>query len=542
MAYLEGLMMDYPLDVGVIWRRAEQYFGHKPVVSELPDRTLHRSNYGEVLDRAARLGAALMELGIEPGDRVATFMWNSYHHLELYFAVPAIGAVLHTVNLRLHAQDLVYIFNHADDKIIFVDRTVLALIAPIRDRLSAREIVVVDEGEDAPPGFLSYQDLVRGGASDRFQFRIADERQAAALCYTSGTTGRPKGVLYSHRSTVLHALGTTNAEGGLGVVEADVISPMVPMFHVNAWGLPWVAALQGAALALPGRHLDPASLLQLFADERVTITAGVPTVWIGVLQLLDQDPGRYDVSSIRYMLVGGAAMPAAIMRAFWERHHVRVIHAWGMTETSPLGSISTLTSDLTQTDADTRYRYLATQGQATALVEMRIRDDEGRALPWDGQAQGELEVRGPWIARSYYALEEGDDDRFTSDGWFRTGDLVTIEPKGYMTIQDRSKDVIKSGGEWISSVALENAIMGHPSVLEAAVIGMPDERWGERPLAVAVLKPGESLTLEDVREYLKPHFASWWLPDRLEIVDAIPRSAAGKFQKTELRRRFIAAS
>ncbi|MGC8489956.1 MAG: long-chain fatty acid--CoA ligase [Clostridia bacterium] len=541
MAYLEGLMMDYPLDVGVIWRRAEQYFGHKPVVSELPDRTLHRSNYGEVLDRAARLGAALMEMGIEPGDRVATFMWNSYHHLELYFAVPAIGAVLHTVNLRLHAQDLVYIFNHADDKIIFVDRTVLALIAPIRDRLSAREIVVVDEGETAPPGFLSYQDLVRGGAADRFQFRIADERQAAALCYTSGTTGRPKGVLYSHRSTVLHALGTTNAEGGLGVVEADVISPMVPMFHVNAWGLPWVAALQGAALALPGRHLDPASLLQLFAEERVTITAGVPTVWIGVLQLLDQDPGRYDVSSIRYMLVGGAAMPAAIMRAFWERHHIRVIHAWGMTETSPLGSISTLKSDLIQTDADTRYRYLATQGQATALVEMRIRDDEGRALPWDGQAQGELEVRGPWIARSYFALEEGDD-RFTSDGWFRTGDLVTIEPRGYMTIQDRSKDVIKSGGEWISSVALENAIMGHPSVLEAAVIGMPDERWGERPLAVAVLKPGERLTLEEVREYLKPHFASWWLPDRLEIADAIPRSAAGKFQKTELRRKFIGAS
>ena len=535
MAYLEGLMIDYPLDVGAIWRRTERYFPGKAVVSNLPDRTIHRSTYGEVLDRAARLGAALIELGVEPGDRIATVMWNSYHHLELYFAIPSIGAVLHTVNLRLHPQDLSYIFNHADDQIVFVDRTVLPLIAPIRDRIPAREIVVVDEGEPAPPGFLSYQDLVQSGSRARFQFRIEDERQAAALCYTSGTTGRPKGVLYSHRSTVLHALGVTNAEGGLGLVESDIVSPMVPMFHVNGWGLPWSASLQGASQVLPGRHLDPTSLLELFQADRVTITAGVPTVWFGILKLLDEAPERYDVSSLRYMLVGGAAVPASVLRGFWERHRVRMIHAWGMTETSPLGSVSTARSDLADADEETRFATILTQGQATPLVEMRIRDDEGRELPWDGTSQGELEVRGPWVARSYYR-DEAAVDRFTDDGWFRTGDLVTLDSRGYMTIQDRSKDVIKSGGEWISSVALENAIMGHPSVMEAAVIGMPDPRWVERPLAVVVLKPGETLTLEAVREFLRPHFASWWLPDRLEVVEAIPHSAAGKFQKTELRR------
>ncbi len=535
MAYLEGLMTDYSLDVSVIWRRAERYFAGKPVVSKLPDRSIHRSTYGELLERSARLGAALMELGVEPGDRVATVMWNSYHHLELYFAIPSIGAVLHTVNLRLHPQDLSYIFNHADDRVIFVDRTVLPLITPIRDRIPAREIVVVDEGEPVPPGFLSYQDLVRSGSPSRFQFRIEDERQAAALCYTSGTTGRPKGVLYSHRSTLLHAIGVTNAEGGLGIVESDVVSPMVPMFHVNGWGLPWAASLQGASQVLPGRHLDPASLLELFQDERVTITAGVPTVWFGVLKLLDEGPDHYDVSTLRYMLVGGAAVPGAVLRGFWDRHRIRMIHAWGMTETSPLGSVSTARSDLAGADDDTRFATLLTQGQATPLVEMRVCDEEGRELPWDGVSQGELEVRGPWVARSYYR-DEAAMDRFTPDGWFKTGDLVTIDARGYITIQDRSKDVIKSGGEWISSVALENAIMGHPSVMEAAVIGMPDPRWVERPLAVAVLKPGETLTIEEVREFLRPHFASWWLPDRLEIVDAIPHSAAGKFQKTELRR------
>ncbi len=537
MARLDGLMMDYPLDITAIWRHAERYYSHKPLVTKLPDQSFHRYTYGDMFERARRLAVALGELGVEPGDRVATFCWNTYHHLEMYFAIPAMGAVVHTVNLRLHPEDLVYLFNHADDKVILVDRTVLPLIAPLRERIPARHVVVVDEGEEPPPGFLSYQALIAGADAGRFRFNVEDERQAAAMCYTSGTTGRPKGVLYSHRSTVLHTLSSTNAQGGIGIVETDVLSLMVPMFHVNGWGHPWTATLQGASQVFPGRYLDPESLLSLFASERVTVAAGVPTVWLGVLQLLDDNPGRWDLSALRYMLVGGAAMPQAIMRAFDERHHIRVVHAWGMTETSPLGSVSILASDLDDAPEDVKYRYRATQGRPTPLVEVRARAEDGSEVPWDGRALGELEVRGPWVAKAYYGAPEGDD-RFTADGWFRTGDIVTIDDRGYITIQDRSKDVIKSGGEWISSVALENAIMGHPAVLEAAVVAMPDPHWQERPLAVVVPKPGQSVTLEDLREFLAPHFAKWWLPDRLELVDTIPRSAAGKFLKTELRRRF----
>jgi fatty-acyl-CoA synthase len=537
MPYLEGLMMDYPLDVTTIWRHAERYFGQKPLVTQLPDKTQHTYTYGELFDRARRLAVSLRELGVEPGDRVATFCWNTYHHLEMYFAIPAMGAVVHTVNLRLHPEDLVYIFTHAEDKVVLVDRTVLPLIAPLRERIPARHVVVVDEGEEAPPGYLSYQDLVRAGDAARFAFNVQDERQAAAMCYTSGTTGRPKGVLYSHRSTVLHTMALANAEGGVGTCERDVVSLMVPMFHANAWGLPWVATWQGATQVFPGRHLDPQSLVELFERHRVTVTAGVPTVWFGVLQLLDENPGRYDLSALRSMLVGGAAMPEAVIRGFDERHHIRVIHAWGMTETSPVGSISTLPSALEAASDAEKYRYRATQGRPVPLVEVRATDEQGREVPWDGRALGELEVRGPWVARAYYAMED-EDRRFTEDGWFRTGDIVSIDARGYLTIQDRSKDVIKSGGEWISSVALENAIMGHPAVLEAAVVAVPDPKWQERPLAVVVPKPGQTVTLAELREYLAPHFASWWLPDRLEVVDAIPRSAAGKFLKTELRRRF----
>jgi fatty-acyl-CoA synthase len=537
MPRLDGLMMDFPLDISAIWRHAERYYGNKPLVTRLPDQTFHRYTYGDMFERARRLAVALEDLGVGPGDRVATFCWNTYHHLEMYFAIPAMGAVVHTVNLRLHAEDLVYIFTHAQDKVILVDRTVLPLIAPLRERIPAQHVVVVDEGEPPPPGYLSYQELIAAANPSRFRFRIEDERQAAAMCYTSGTTGRPKGVLYSHRSTVLHTLVTANAQGQVGVTERDVLSLMVPMFHVNGWGLPWVATWQGASQVFPGRFLDPESLVSLFAQERVTVTAGVPTVWLGVLQLLDENPGRWDLSALRYMLVGGAAMPEAIIRAFQERHHIRVIHAWGMTETSPLGSVSILTSELEREPEEVQYHYRATQGRPTLLVEVRATDEAGREVPWDGQTLGELEVRGPWVAKAYYETPD-TDDRFTADGWFRTGDIVSIDPKGYITIQDRSKDVIKSGGEWISSVALENAIMGHPAVLEAAVVGVWDPRWQERPLAVVVPKPGQTITLEELREFLAPHFAKWWLPDRLEIVDAIPRSAAGKFLKTELRARF----
>jgi fatty-acyl-CoA synthase len=534
MTELHGLMMDYSLDIPSIWRRTERYFATTPVLTQLPDKTIHEYTYGAMLERAARLAVALSELGVKPGDRVATFAWNTYHHLELYFAVPSMGAVMHTVNLRLHPNDLVYIMNHAGDKVVMVDRTVMPLIAPLRDRLSAEHLVVVDEGQEPPPpGWLSYQTLIAGASGARFQFGVEDERQAAALCYTSGTTGLPKGVLYSHRSILLHSLAVTNGEGGVGVTSSDTLSLVTPMFHVNGWGYPWAAALQGAKQVLPGRHLDPESLLTLFERYRVTMTAGVPTVWLPILHLMDQHPGQYDLSALRQMLVGGAAMPETAIRGFQERHGIRVVHAWGMTETSPLGSVSSVSGDHSGEDFHRR----ATQGRAVPLVEMRVRDEAGQEVPWDGQSIGELEVRGPWIASAYYELEESQD-RFTADGWFKTGDIVSMDPDGYMTIQDRSKDVIKSGGEWISSVALENAIMGYPAVLEAAVIAMPDPKWLERPLAVVVPKPGETVTLEELREYLGPHFARWWLPDRMEIVDSIPKSAAGKFLKTELRRRF----
>jgi len=534
---MEGLMMDYALDIPALWRHCERYHSQKPLITQLPDRSFHRYTYGDLFERARRLAVALAELGVKPGDRVATFCWNTYHHLEMYFAIPAMGAVVHTVNLRLHPDDLVYIFTHADDQVVFVDRTVLPLIAPLRERIPARHVVVVDEGETPPPGYLSYQALIAAADPSRFAFRVDDERQAAAMCYTSGTTGRPKGVLYSHRSTVLHTLVGSNAQGRVALTESDTLSIMVPMFHANGWGLPWEAALQGATQVFPGRFLDPESLLNLFAAERVTVTAGVPTVWFGVLQLLDENPGRWDLSALRCMLVGGAAMPEAVIRAFDERHGIRVVHAWGMTETSPLGSMATLTAALEAAPPEVQYRYRATQGRAVPLVETRVTDAEGRELPWDGKALGELEVRGPWVANAYYREPEAAD-RFTADGWFRTGDLVSIDPLGYITIQDRSKDVIKSGGEWISSVALENAIMGHPAVLEAAVIAVPDPHWQERPLAVVVPKPGQTVTLDEIRDFLAPHFAKWWLPDRLETVDQIPRSANGKFLKTELRRRF----
>ena len=530
-----GLIMDYPLTLPAILRRAELLYGKKEIVSRLPDKRFHRYTYTDFVRRAQRLAVALRKLGIKPGERVATLCWNHHQHLEAYFGVPALGAVLHTLNPRLHVDDLIYIINHAGDKAILLDRIFLPLFEKLRPKIKSRHVIVVSEEGPKPSGMLDYEALLAGVDESDFSYPNLDERQAAAICYTSGTTGRPKGVLYSHRAIVLHSFVSAMVDT-LGLGESDVILPVVPMFHVNAWGLPFTATLIGAKQVFPGPHLDPISLLDAYQAERVTMTAGVPTIWLGLLQALDKNPGSYDLSSLRLLLVGGAAAPKAMIQGFAERHRLNVVHAWGMTETCPLGTVALLPADLRRAPAEVQYAYRAKQGPPAAFIEIRARGDLG-LVPWDGKTMGELEVRGPWVASAYYNSPEGKD-RFTKDGWFRTGDIVTIDERGWMAIQDRSKDLIKSGGEWISSVALENFLMGHPAVAEAAVIAVPHPKWQERPLAVVVLKKGQTASAEELMAHLEPHFAKWWLPDAVEFVEQIPRTAVGKFLKSALRERF----
>ena len=532
---MHGLMMDYPLTIGAILRRAETVFPHKTIVTRRPDRSLHRSTYADLGRRARQLAAALARLGVAPGDRVATLAWNHQQHLEAYFGVPILGAVLHTLNLRLHPDELSFIVNHAEDKVLLVDATLLPVFEKIRDRVKTKHVVVIGANGAPPDGMLDYESLV--GAEDARGFALPDldERTAAAMCYTTGTTGRPKGVLYSHRALVLHSL-VSLAVDTIGISETDVVLPVVPMFHANAWGAPYTGALAGATQVLPGPHLDPASLLDLFQGERITIALGVPTVWLAVLQALDKNPGAYDLSNLRALLVGGSAAPAAMIQAFQERHNLRILHAWGMTETTPLGTVSQVPSELVNAPRAEQYAVRAKQGRPAPFVEIRARGAEG-LVSWTGKSMGELEVRGPWIAASYFNNEEARQ-AFTDDGWFRTGDIVTIDPHGYIEIQDRAKDLIKSGGEWISSVALENALMGHPAVAEAAVIAVPHPKWVERPLAAVVVKEGAKVTANELREYLAERFARWCVPDAIEFVTEIPRTAAGKFLKSALRARF----
>jgi fatty-acyl-CoA synthase len=527
---MRGQMMAFPLTLPHLLRRAETYYGDKEVVSRLPDREFHRYGYRDLARRAKQLAVGLRGLGLERGDRVATLCWNHHQHHECYLGVPCGGLVLHTLNIRLHPGDLGYIARHAGDRAVVVDRSLLPLLEQFRGETAIEHVLVVED---------TYEELLAGASADEWADPGLDEDEAAAMCYTSGTTGLPKGVVYSHRSTVLHALGVIAVSPlGLGVGEGDVIMPVVPMFHANAWGYPYVATMLGAKIVYPGPHLDPDSLLETFEREGVTWAAGVPTVWLGILERLDAEPGRWDLSRMKGMLVGGAAAPRALIAGF-ERHGLQVVHGWGMTETSPVACEATLPGDLGELDGETRLDYLALQGLPLPFVELRARDGEGAEIPWDDETMGELEIRGPWVASGYYDSPD-EAGRWTADGWFRTGDIVSIHPRGFIRIQDRSKDVIKSGGEWISSVALESALMGHPAVAEAAVVAIPDERWGERPLAAVVLREGQAATADELRAFLSGTFAKWWLPDRFEFVDEIPKTAVGKFKKTALRELFAA--
>ena len=534
---MQGLMMDVPLTIPLIVRHAEALHGVKLVVSRRPDRRISRLTYGELFGRARRLAGALRELGVRRGDRVATFCWNHHQHLETYFAVPCMGAVVHTLNIRLSAEELAYIGNHAGDSVVIVDRVLLPAFERFRDQLTGlRDVIVVDDeaGSGTLPGSLDYETLIAAGEPHAFEERI-DERDAAAMCYTSGTTGRPKGVVYSHRSQMLHTL-VVSQPVCLGIAERDVVMPVVPMFHANAWGAPYAAALAGANQVHAGAHLDPRSLLELMASERVTNAMGVPTIWLGILQELDRNAASYDLSALAHVMIGGAAVPESLIRAFAERHGIAITQGWGMTEMSPVGSISSLTSELDEMEAATQYAYRARAGRPLPLVEIRVRDDDG-VRPWDDSGMAELEVRGPWVASSYYNAADAGE-RFTPDGWFKTGDVASIDARGYIAIRDRAKDMIKSGGEWISSVALENAIMGLPGVAEAAVVGIVHPRWDERPLALVVLREGCVSSAEEIRGQLASLFPKWWVPDAVEFVSAIPKTSVGKFQKREIRERY----
>jgi fatty-acyl-CoA synthase len=533
----EGLMMDdYPLALTAFVTRAERFSGSRKVVSRRPDGSLHRTTVGACIDRARRLGSALTALGIRSGDAVATLLWNQSEHLELYCALPAMGAVIHTLNPRLHPDELSFIVNDAEDRAIVVDESLLETFEAFHASRRFDHVIVVSRFGATPGGYLDYEELVSG--AEPMQWPQEDERRAAAVCYTSGTTGRPKGVVYSHRALVLHSLVAALPDVK-SISSRDTVMPVVPMFHANAWGLPYTGILVGTAFVLPGPKLDAISVLDLLADERVTVSAGVPTVWMGVLQALDAEPERWDLSALRQLIVGGSAVPRSMIEKF-DRHGLTLIHAWGMTETSPVGSVCRLPLELEDAPEPERSEYRARQGTACPLVEIRARGEDGRLVPWDDESMGELEVRGPWVARAYHRGRGAE--KFTDDGWFATGDVVKIAPTGNLRICDRTKDLVRSGGEWISSVDLENLLMAHPAVAEAAVIAIADERWGERPLAVIVLRDGHDATPEGLRDHLRQRYASWQLPDRFEFIDEIPRTATGKFKKTALRDRFAGAT
>ncbi|WP_151635224.1 3-(methylthio)propionyl-CoA ligase [Noviherbaspirillum aerium] len=534
---LMGQMMNQPLLISSIIKHADRYYGSNEIVSRRVEGDIHRYTYRDCHKRSRQMANALGGLGVKMGDRVATLAWNGYRHLELYYAISGSGAVMHTINPRLHPEQIAYIANHAEDQYLFFDMTFLPLVEAFAAHCkTVKGFIMMCDRDRMPaetkiPNLQCYEELVASN-SDQYEWPLFDENSASSLCYTSGTTGNPKGALYSHRSTVLHSYASAMPDA-LNVSARDSVLPVVPMFHVNAWGLPYSVPLTGAKMVFPGPALDGKSLFELFEQEKVTFSAGVPTVWLGLLTYVGQNNLQF--SSFKRTVIGGSACPPAMMKTFREKFGVEVVHAWGMTEMSPLGTTGTLQSHHLGLPPEKQQAVLEKQGHAIYGVDMKIVGDDGKELPWDGKTYGNLLVRGPWIISSYFKNEGGD---VLQDGWFPTGDVATIDADGYMQITDRSKDVIKSGGEWIGTIDLENIAMAHPAVQQAACIGVFHPKWDERPLLVVVKKPGAEVTREELIQFYDGKIAKWWTPDDVTFVDALPIGATGKVLKNRIREQF----
>jgi len=532
-----GLMMDMPLLITDLIRFADQNHGDTEIVSKTVEGGMHRYTYREAHARAKRLAKALRRLGAREADRIGTLAWNGHRHYELYYAISGIGAIINTINPRLFPDQIVYISNHAENAALFFDLTFLPLVEKLAPQLkTVKHYVLLTDRAHMPaasaiPGLLCYEELMEGEDA-RFEWPSFDERTAAALCYTSGTTGNPKGTLYAHRSTIIHAYGAALPDA-LNLSAMDTVLPVVPMFHANAWSLPYTCTMVGAKMVFPGPHLDGKSVYELIEQERVTLSAGVPTVWLMLLHHLAAAKVRF--STLNRTVIGGSACPPSMIRAFQDDYGVRVFHAWGMTEMSPLGTVGTLKAKQMELDKGAQLAVQAKQGRGIFGVEMKIVDEEGKDLPWDGKSFGNLMVRGPWIAKGYFKGEGGDP---LKDGWFPTGDVATIDPDGYMQITDRSKDVIKSGGEWISSIELENIAVAHPAIAEAAVIGVRHPKWDERPIVVAVKKIGQEVSKDELLKFYEGKIAKWWMPDDVVFVTELPHTATGKLSKLTLRQKF----
>ena len=540
---MHGLMMNMPLQISSLIRHADRYHGDTQIVSRMVEGGIHRYTYADAHRRSRQLANGLAALGVRMHDRVGTLAWNGFRHFELYFAVSGMGSVIHTINRRLFPEQIAYIVNHAEDQYVFFDLTFLKLVEGVAPHCKGVRgwVAMTDKAhmpQSALPNLLCYEDLVNSH-SDDFEWPVFDENTASGLCYTSGTTGNPKGVLYTHRSTVLHAYAGSLPDA-LNLSARDTVLPVVPMFHVNAWGLPYACSLNGCKIVFPGAQLDGASVYELFEQEKVTMSAGVPTVWLGLLKHVGENNLRF--STFNRTVIGGSACPPAMIRTFENDYGVQVLHAWGMTELSPLGTVSTLKSKHLDQPKDDQLKVQDKQGRPLFGVDMRIVDDQGKDLPWDGKAFGDLLVRGPWITTQYFKGEGGNVLREDAHarGWFPTGDVATIDPDGFMQITDRSKDVIKSGGEWISSIDLENTAMAHPAVAEAAVIGVAHPKWDERPLLVVVMKSGAQVTREELLKFFEGRVAKWWIPDDVVFVDQLPHTATGKLLKTKIRDDFKA--
>ena len=536
---MKGLMMDFPLLISSIANHAAKFHGDREIVSVTSDNPRHRCTIDDVVARSRQLANALARLGLKQGDRVATIAWNDYRHLEIYYGVSGAGYICHTINPRLFAEQLVFIINHAEDRFILVDAMFVPLLEAIADKIPNVEgfVVLTDEAhmpETSLANAMCYETIV-AAESPEFEWPQFDERSASALCYTSGTTGDPKGVLYDHRSTVLHAYASL-APDVMGLSSRDVVLPVVPLFHVNAWGIPYSVLMAGAKLVMPGPKMgDGEALYNLMDSEDVSLALGVPTVWLALLQYTDKAGKRLD--KLQRSIVGGAAVPRTMIEAFRDKHDVELRQGWGMTEMSPVGAVNSLKAGLEGLSPDEQLDLATKAGRGVYGCEMRIVNDEREVLPWDGEAYGALQVRGPWICSDYYKLEGGAGSH-TDDGWFDTGDVATIDPQGYMAITDRTKDVIKSGGEWISSIELENTAMGHPAIAEAAVIGVAHPKWTERPLLIVVIAEGKKVGKEELLAFFEGKVATWWIPGDVAFVDELPHTATGKVKKIELRRQF----